>query len=281
MGSSDCPKVDVALAQAARDYGADTTVPSIWFYGDNDKVFAPATWHGMYDSYTAAGGKAELVAFGNFMQDAHRLLALPEGLAIWTGKVDAFLDELGLPSKSIYPEYLPAAYPPSSNYAAIDDVDAVPYLNEQGKEFYRRFLKKPVPRAFVVDPAGFASSFSDSYDPLGKALRSCQQQAQNCWAYAVDDHVVWTRPTLTPAPTHFAALQDVGAVPYLNEAGRRGYQQFLTIRKPRAFVIAPDGGWNAVSLGIDPVAVALQTCSRSHQGCRLYTVDNDVVWSVR
>ncbi|WP_442784084.1 alpha/beta hydrolase family protein [Collimonas fungivorans] len=276
--TSDCPRVDAALAQAAEHYGAHTTVSSIWFYGDNDKIFAPAAWHSMYESYTTAGGKAELVAYGNFLNDAHILSGYPEGVAVWAPKVDIFLDKVGLPSKLLYPEYLPKPFPPPSNYAALDDVDALPYTNEQGKELYRAFLKREKPRVFVIATSGTVASMGGSFDPISKALNACGGGAKGCRVYAVDDHVVWTRPTPIPAPSHFATLEDVSAVPKMDEAGRRSYQKFLTAGKPRAFVIASDGGWALAALDADPVATALQSCTKVHKGCKLYAVDNEVVW---
>ena len=78
------------------------------------------------------------------------MLSSYEGLRIWTPKVDAFLAKIGLPSKPIYPQYMPIAVPPASNYAPLSDVDAVPYLNDQGRELYRKFLLEPLPRAFAL-----------------------------------------------------------------------------------------------------------------------------------
>jgi len=74
---------DVSLIAAAGYFGAHTKVPSIWFYGDNDQLFPVATWRGMYERYTKAGGHAELVAYGAFMTDSHQMLSFPEGLPIW------------------------------------------------------------------------------------------------------------------------------------------------------------------------------------------------------
>jgi hypothetical protein len=59
--------------------------------------------------------------------------------------------------------------------------------------------------------------------------------------------VVWTPPPPLPTASHFAELQNVYAVPYLKPEGRQGYLAFLNDPKPRAFVIAPDGG-----VGIGP-----------------------------
>ncbi len=279
MKPSDCRRPETSMAAAAGTYGARTNLRSIWFYGDNDKIFSPSTWRAMYDRYTAAGGKAELVAYGNFKQDSHNMLGSPEGLAIWVPRVDAFLDKVGLPSKPVYPEYLPAAFPPPTHYAGIDDINAIPYVKDQGRQLYQEFLTKPMPRVFVVGPSGVACIASGGYDPLRRALGVCRKQSRSCEPYAVNDYVVWVHPTPAPPPTHFASLEDRTAVPYINDEGRRNYQKFLTVRKPRAFVIAPDGAWSLSSRGDDPLVRAMETCSKTHQGCRFYAIDDDVVWT--
>jgi hypothetical protein len=97
--------------------------------------------------------------------------------------------------------------------------------------------------------------------------------------YAVDDRVVWIAPMRTPPATKFTAIDNVDAIPYLHAMGRKGYQFFLTLPKPRAFVIAPDGGWAYSSKGFDPLATALQICGRNHQNSRPYAVDDNVVWT--
>ena len=131
-GISNCRATLDALALAAEHYGAQTIIPSLWIYGDNDAKFPPLVWHTMFDRYSVAGGRAELVAYGRFMTDSHNLLGFPEGLEIWAPKVDAFLTKLGLPSTVTHPEYLPAEFPPPTDFAAVGDVDAVPYLTDQG-----------------------------------------------------------------------------------------------------------------------------------------------------
>jgi hypothetical protein len=81
-----------------------------------------------------------------------------------------------------------------------------------------------------------------------------------------------------PPATHFAALDDVNAIPYLNGAGGKGYEAFLKLPKPRAFVIAPDGGWASSAKGFDPLNRALQNCGKMHPDSRAYAIDDDVVW---
>ena len=150
---SDCRRPEAALQSAAGIFGAHTKVPSVWVYGDNDSLFSPPLWRAMHEKYVAAGGKAELVDVGNFMKDAHNMLGFPESMAIWGPKVDALLEQVGLPSKVIYPDYLPTPFPPPSHYARIDDIEAIPYINEQGRQFYQKFLSKPMPRAIVLAPS--------------------------------------------------------------------------------------------------------------------------------
>jgi dienelactone hydrolase len=275
---SNCPNDEAALAAGAAHFGARTKIPSLWFYGDNDAKFAPSTWRAMHAGYTAAGGKARLVAYGRFMADSHNLLGFPEGLRIWAPEADAFLGQLGLPNKIVHPEYLPAEAPPATNFAAIDDVLAVPYLTDAGRQTYRKFLTDPMPKAFILSRTGLAGSFFGGFDPLGRGMSECRQRTQHCIVYAVDDQVVWSRPTPAPAPTHFAGIADAAAVPFLNDVGREGYRKYLGLPRPRAFAIAPDGAWSASAMGDDPVQAALENCGKAHQGCRLYAVDGDVVW---
>jgi dienelactone hydrolase len=275
---SNCGATESTLALGAEHFGARTSVPSLWFYGDNDSKFPPSVWQAMFERYTAAGGRAELVAYGPFMADSHNMLGYPEGLRIWAPKVDAFLATLGLPNRITNPEYLPTDFPPPTQFAAVDDVDAVPYLTDAGRQAYRKFLADPMPKVFVFSPTGLAGSFNGGFDPLGRAMSACQKNAQKCQVYAADDHVVWARPTPAPAPTHFAPIDDSSAIPYLNDGGRQGYQKYLALRKPKAFVVAPDGAWAAVALGDDPLSGAMGACGKAHQGCQLYAVDDEVVW---
>jgi len=233
----------------------------------------------MHEAYTAAGGKAELVAYGRFMTDSHNLLGFPESLRIWAPKVDAFLARMGLPNAITHPEYLPMDFPPPSHYAAIDDVDAVPYLNDEGKKTYRRYLSDPMPKVFVLSSTGLSASFNGGFDPLARAMKVCREHGHKCQIYAADDNVTWVRPTPAPAQTGFAPVTNAAAVPYLKDSDRSEYEKYLTLRKPKAFVIAPDGAWFSASQGEDPLANALGACAKQHKGCRLYAVDDMVVWS--
>ena len=276
-----CPS-EWEMEHTAGDLGAHTYTPSIWFYGDNDKLFSTETWRTMYKNYVEKGGKAELVSIGKFMDNSHLMLSYPESFDIWVPKVDAFLTRIGMPGQLLYPEYMPTKCPQPSHFASIEDVDAVPYLNEKGKELYKRFLEKKLPRAIAISSNGNVSAQSGGFDALKRAIDTCQGNGKTkCKLYAVDNDVVWTKPTASPAPTEFALLEDEKSIPYLGDKGRQGYLKWLTYKKPRAFVISPNGAWNASAGGIDPIEQAMTSCANSNakNQCKLYAVDDAVVWA--
>jgi hypothetical protein len=274
---SDCHKPDESLISGAGQLGAYTRLRSIWFFGENDQTFSTPTWQAMFRQYTAAGGRAELVDYGVFQTDAHAMTASGAGLPLWIQKSDAFLTSIGMPGQEVNPEYLPGRASATSSYADINDLGALPYLNdEQREQVYRQFLAAPLPRAIAIGLVGVTWA-SGGFNPAVAAMRACWKRAQYCQPYAVDNTVVWPRLPSAPPATRFAALADVLAVPYLNAQGRKAYARFVASHRPRAFAIAPDGAWGTAS-GLDPITEALVTCSNGHQGCRLYAVDGDVVW---
>jgi hypothetical protein len=100
-----------------------------------------------------------------------------------------------------------------------------------------------------------------------------------------------SRPTATSKPgvdvdKDFAAVADVDVVPYLDARGREGYRDWVSKKAPKAFVIAPDGTWNAtwgqptnlVNESPDALSRALSRCEKRAQGCKAYAVDDRVVW---
>jgi len=73
----------------------------------------------------------------------------------------------------------------------------------------------------------------------------------------------------------FARLDDVAAVPYLTQAGRSRYREFLVHPSPRAFVVCPDGRFSTIYGGTAGVARELD---RRPSGCEPYVVNDAVVW---
>jgi dienelactone hydrolase len=191
-----CGGWEANLGRAAGRYGAESKLPSLWFYGDNDSYFSVKTYKGMHEHYTASGGKVELVEFGTFGNDAHAMFGVIAGERIWQTKVQEFMQKVGLPTQVIQPKYAsvqPMAVPPRSGFAPLAEVEKVPHLNAGGKEGYKNFLTKQLPRAFALAPNGAWQWAEMGDDPAKRALDACNRRTNNaCKLYAVDDDVVWT-----------------------------------------------------------------------------------------
>lgn len=185
-----------SLKDAFERYGSRTQVPSLWFYGENDSYFPPAVVKPAFEAYrSSAAGQAELVAFGPFGRDAHFMFSSTAGVPIWWPHVQDRLEALGWPTAIAYPQYAPVKklpVPPSTQFAPLDKVEAVPYLRVSGQDGYRLFLDKPLPRAFAIAPNGAWGWATEGDDPLQRALDSCRRHAKGeCKLYAVDKAVVW------------------------------------------------------------------------------------------
>ena len=84
-----------------------------------------------------------------------------------------------------------------------------------------------------------------------------------------------------PPPSGFAATTDLDRVPLRSDRARAGYQAWLAAESPRAFAIHPtQGSWASAWGGERPIARALANCERFAKApCRLYAVDDAVVWT--
>lgn len=188
------------LIRAIADYGGATRLPSLWFYGDNDSFFAPTIWRPAFERYQQAGGRAELVAFGSFGNDAHAMFGARAGLRVWLGPVLSAFTAAGLPVAVVNPLPEPADLPtpPASNFARLDEVDKVPLRFERAREGYRGWLAADGPKAFAVHPmlGSWGASWGGNR-ANARALANCDRSAgeraagQPCKLYAVDDTVVW------------------------------------------------------------------------------------------
>lgn len=197
LRQESCPGWEANLARAAAAYASQTRLPSVWFYGDNDSYFSPEVFRPMYDKYVAAGGQAQLVAFGQFGSDAHALFGSGAGRSIWEPVMTAFLQQLNLPHEVLaafekYGAPKAMAVPPPTNYAAVSDLSRLPHVKDSGRAAYASFLERPSPRAFAIAPSGAWGWANRGDDPLQRALDQCNRRgAGACRLYAVDEEVVW------------------------------------------------------------------------------------------
>jgi dienelactone hydrolase len=194
MRPSDCHDQDRSLVAAAGKLGARASVPSLWFYGDNDTLMPVAVWRDVFNQYTRSGGKADLVDVGQFKDDSHQLLSHNDSIPLWAPKIDAFLERIGMPSAPLYPDFLPHPAPLATHWAQLSDTSAIPFLHVKGLAAYQAFMGAPKPRAFAIASNGSFGVSGGGYDPIGRALLGCAKYAVGCKLYAVDDNVVWSPP---------------------------------------------------------------------------------------
>ena len=83
-----------------------------------------------------------------------------------------------------------------------------------------------------------------------------------------------------PAATAFAKVDNISKAPLGTDQARTAYAQWLNASSPKAFALDPKSnafGW--AWGGERPNARALASCQRNAKStCRLYAVDQDVVW---
>ncbi len=186
------------LTQAFEAYGEKVRVPSIWLYGDNDSIWSSALTQRMYTAYVGHGASAKMIDFGSYKNDAHRLVVDRDGVPIWWPSVDAFLTRIGMPTHMEY-RVETTPMPRASGYAAVDSVNAVPYLDSAGRAAYSKFLHQYPSRAFAVSNSGAWSWAEGGDDPMSVALANCSRENHGdpCQLYAVNDSVVWSDGTQT------------------------------------------------------------------------------------
>jgi hypothetical protein len=120
----------------------------------------------------------------------------PDGSPVRSAKVNA------QPQPQPQPQAAPAAAEAvrAVRAAQLDDIGSVPYLTERGRDGYREWLTRPLPRAFAVSAEGVWSATwtrvplnaAMPTDPAERALLQCNARSRTqCRLYAVDKEVVW------------------------------------------------------------------------------------------
>jgi serine protease Do len=117
---------------------------------------------------------------------------------------------------------------------------------------------------------------ADWVDELPMRIKNARAQ----WAEVLAANDVALDQDGLPVASGYAAIDNVEAVVTGGNpaAGvREAYEGFLLLTKPRAFMLTDDGRWGAVS---DAAALdgLIKDCSSRNVGCRLYAVDDAVVW---
>ncbi|PVE41697.1 hypothetical protein H663_015950 [Limnohabitans planktonicus II-D5] len=182
----------------------------------------------------------------------------------------------------------------------------VPFLSEDGRIGYQRFSAvKTRPRAFAMNTKG-SWVYRLGANAAADAVQACSALTSvPCKLYVVNDDVVWDGPgpatavrgkaladdldnhSLEKYPaSSWAGVDDFSKVPFITEACKLKYSEWLEQKPPRAYAIAPSGqcfyswGLKAPTPG-DPAVPAervLAVCSRKSTQCYLYAVDSRVVY---
>lgn len=77
--------------------GATSSLPSIWIYSANDRLFDHPLAEAMHEAYTkAGGGPVRLIKLPGFKRDGHHVFPDPEGIPLWWPEAEKFLRELQL-----------------------------------------------------------------------------------------------------------------------------------------------------------------------------------------
>lgn len=81
-----------------------------------------------------------------------------------------------------------------------------------------------------------------------------------------------------PPATDFAKVDDVGKLPVRDALKQAAYGKFLALPSPRAIAVNARGGYGFAK-GDYAVGRAMGNCQRAGLPCKLYAVDDVVVWS--
>lgn len=147
------------------------------------------------------------------------------------------------------------------------------YFNpKNARAWFDAFTKAGAKAEFkLMPPFG-----DDGHDLLGRA--------NDLWQPVVDEFLArhgFTTPGVMgkPAVTGLGKALDAAAVPLISSKRRdEGYSKYLAAKSPKAFALGSDGLFGGV-WGDDAMSKALGLCQRSTGlPCKLYAVDNDVVW---
>jgi hypothetical protein len=137
---------------------------------------------------------------------------------------------------------------------------------------------------------GISTFMCQGNESGGHGLSACERIAKSAIDLGVatsltlvhsnDQDAVRATLPAKPPQSGFAAIDDETKVP-LSSKGIAAYHRFLAAPAPRAFAIAPDGSASGWASGpLDAMQRALERCAqRAGQTCRLYAVDDEVVWT--
>lgn len=165
------------LVDTVAALGRTARVPMLWLYAENDQFYGPDLARRMFAAYSAGGAPAQLHVLPPFEPNGHNTVILAPA-DTWFPAVDPFLENLGLPAKTVIEAPLFAQLPiPPGAVAAC-------------QESFAAYLANPDDaKAFAVSTGGhcgtgFGRTALEAREP---ALMKCKinSRGEDCRLYAV------------------------------------------------------------------------------------------------
>lgn len=121
-----------------------------------------------------------------------------------------------------------------------------------------------------------------TFGPVGADGHGGWASDMDHWLPVVDAFLAqlgFDQPAIVKRPpaSGFAGIAEADKVPVNARSRITAYAKFLEAKTPRAFAVGNKGGWGYAT-GDYVTGRALGYCQRSGQICKLYAVDDQVVW---
>jgi dienelactone hydrolase len=189
-GKPDQPCSAYQLERAAKAFGQrKSQVPSLWIYNENDQLFSPKLATDWFGAFSEAGGKGEFRMMPAYGKDGHDYFE--KAPQLWGDIILDFFSRNGL-RMSKAGRSSEIEIPQASNFAALDNFDALPKRTPKMLLDYRRYLVYLKPKAFAIDATSGAHGVATGPNAISEALDLCKNNsATTCKLYAVNDDVVW------------------------------------------------------------------------------------------
>jgi dienelactone hydrolase len=171
------------LARHWHSLGAQSDVPMLWIYWENDKYWGadhPRRW---LKAYVDGGGKAVLHLLPAVGSDGHNGINID--MNTWVPLMETYLANIGFTRSGLVPNS------GASGFANLNEIEKVPTSTHNRENLYKRFLTSKLPRAFAIGANGAAGLATGDW-AAGRALGYCQtRRGLPCKLYAIDNDVVW------------------------------------------------------------------------------------------
>jgi dienelactone hydrolase len=135
---SDRCRLDDALVEAFKSYGAQSRVPSLWIYAKNDQLIGPDLVERLHAAFLAGGGNVKLVMLNPIGENGHDIFTSFNGRLNWLPQLDAFLRDRQLPTWDL---------------ADVDTVlNKLKLKDRQRRAFVETYLSAPLDKALAESP---------------------------------------------------------------------------------------------------------------------------------